>query len=485
MRNQAPADRSSGATAPPLPAQTDILRAAARLEEESGSESAVSSRGNAGEAAQSSARETAAPELDLDRLARIRRDYRLTKEDLYSLLMRTLTGLTADEFEGWIQEGRLDSRQIEGNLYFFNSAISNLLFRHPELNPRRFHPLDETERDQTLLTLAAAIKSAARAGRNPYVLPRRFRVAMRITAEAGAAPDGTIIRAWLPIPRGYPFQYRFKLAATSTPPRMTGGEDSPIRSVYFEQPAQANRPTEFALEYEFTTRGVHFDLKPEEVEPLDRLDETTRPFLREAPHVRFTPQIRALSANIAGQDPNPLVQARKLYHWLAERLQYSYAPEYSTIPNLSEDCLTKGYGDCGQQALLFITLCRCRGIPARWQSGWNLFPKRTAPHDWTEIHIAPYGWIPVDPCLGNHAVRYAGTLTAEERSTLRDFYFGGLDQYRMVANGDHNQPLVPPKQSPRSDEVDFQRGELEQSGGNIYFDQFTYSLNYAELLFPS
>ncbi len=422
---------------------------------------------------------------ELDRLARIRRDFRLTKEDLYSLLQQTLTGLTEGEFEGWIQDGRLDSRQIDGKLCFFTLAVSNLLFRHPELNPRRAQPLDETERDQTLLTLAAAIKSAARAGRNPYVLPRKFRVTMRVTAGAGAAPDGATLRAWLPIPRGYPFQYGFTVTSTSSPVRMAGGEDSPIRSVYFEQPAQANRPTEFALEYEFTTRGVHFDLKPGDVEFHDRLDETTRPFLREAPHARFTPQIKALSANIAGPDPNPLVQARKLFHWLAGRLQYSYAPEYSTIPNLSEDCLTKGYGDCGQQALLFITLCRCRGIPARWQSGWNLFPKRTAPHDWAEIHIPPYGWIPVDPCLGNHAVRYAGTLTAEERNTLLDFYFGGLDQYRMAANSDHNQPLVPPKQSPRSDEVDFQRGELEHSGGNIYFDQFTYSLNCTELPCPS
>ena len=51
---------------------------------------------------------------------------------------------------------------------------------------------------------------------------------------------------------------------------------------------------------------------------------------------------------------------------------------------------------------------------------------------------------------------------------MRDFYFGGLDQYRMIANSDHSQALTPPKNTMRSDDVDFQRGELEYGDQNIY-----------------
>ena len=205
------------------------------------------------------------------------------------------------------------------------------------------------------------------------------------------------------------------------------------------------------------------------------------PFTKEGPHVVFTAEIRALSQQIAGDETNPYLKAKKFYNWIAENIKYSYAIEYSTIRNISEYCRSHGYGDCGQEALLFITLCRVNGIPARWQSGWNTFPGAKSIHDWSEIYLAPYGWLPVDPYMGTYAMQYATTLKPEQQRDIRDFYFGGLDQYRITANSDHNQMLNPPKQSLRSDNVDFQRGELEWGPHNIYFDQFSYELTVKEI----
>ncbi len=88
--------------------------------------------------------------------------------------------------------------------------------------------------------------------------------------------------------------------------------------------------------------------------------------------------------------------------------------------------------------------------------------------------------MPVDPYMGIFAMRYATSLTDAQRRELRDFYFGGLDQYRMAANSDHSQSLNPPKQSMRSDNVDFQRGELETGHHNIYFDQYSWDLQWKE-----
>src|ERR1043165_1986496 len=175
------------------------------------------------------------------------------------------------------------------------------------------------------------------------------------------------------------------------------------------------------------------------------------------------------------------LKAKKFYDWIADHIQYSYAIEYSTIPNISDYCRSRGYGDCGQEALLFITLCRLNGIPAHWQTGWDTFPNAKTIHDWCEIYLEPYGWIPVDPYKSIWATRYAVTLTPEQKIEVRDFYFGGLDRYRIAANSDHNQPLTPAKDSFRSDDVDFQRGELECDGRNIYFDAYSYSLNWTEV----
>ncbi len=155
--------------------------------------------------------------------------------------------------------------------------------------------------------------------------------------------------------------------------------------------------------------------------------------------------MKAASQAIVGKETNPLLKARRIYTWIAENFMYSFAHEYSTIRNISDFCLRKGYGDCGQHTLLFITLCRLNGIPARWQSGWYTFPGAKTIHDWAEIYLAPYGWIPVDVDMGVFAHRYFTSLTPEERQRLKEFFFGGLDQYRIAANADHSQTLEPPK----------------------------------------
>ena len=48
----------------------------------------------------------------------------------------------------------------------------------------------------------------------------------------------------------------------------------------------------------------------------------------------------------------------------AAHATYSFVRNYYTIPNIPEYAASGGKGDCGVQALLFITLCRCVGIPA-------------------------------------------------------------------------------------------------------------------------
>ena len=46
------------------------------------------------------------------------------------------------------------------------------------------------------------------------------------------------------------------------------------------------------------------------------------------------------------------------------------------------------------QAMLFITMCRCAGVPARWQSGWETKPVGSSQHDWAEFYVEPWGWLP-------------------------------------------------------------------------------------------
>ncbi len=460
---------------------TDTLHHAADLRENGDFKGAAEALTQALQAPGLSQVERKQLEFQHDVLKRIQHDYSLTREDLFRKLSASLKDLTRQEFEQWLAAGWFDGRGIDGQTYYVDTSVSNLYFRHQELKSRRLDGKDDAPEQKRRLEICRAIKETARKEGAPCVLPHRFLCSMTVTASNEAAPAGAIIRAWLPIPRQYPFQNEFKLLGSSPTEVDLAPATSPIRSIYMEQRGAAGHANQFEITYSYTARGVFFDLKPEAIGRPDLSDPALARYVAEAPHVVFTDKITKLAREIIGSKTNPMLQAKAFYDWIGGNILYSYAREYSTLTNLSDYCLTHRYGDCGQEALLFITLCRSQGIPARWQSGWNTFPGGKDIHDWTEIYLAPYGWVPVDPWAGIFATRYCTALTEAERRELHDFYFGGLDYYRMAANSDHSMALDPPKKTMRSDDVDFQRGELEWDGGNIYFDNFSYKLDVQEL----
>jgi len=64
-----------------------------------------------------------------------------------------------------------------------------------------------------------------------------------------------------------------------------------------------------------------------------------------------------------------------------------------------------------------------------------------------------------------------------DNDDVKYFYTNGIDAYRLIVNNDFSQPLYPNKIFFRSDNIDFQRGELEWRGGNIYYDQWSYDFD--------
>jgi hypothetical protein len=172
-------------------------------------------------------------------------------------------------------------------------------------------------------------------------------------------------------------------------------------------------------------------------------------------------------SQIVGDESNSLVKARKIYHWMDQNVKYHAEEEYCVIPSFSEACLSRRKGDCGIETTLFITMCRAAGVPARWQSGWETKPVGWTMHDWSEIYIAPWGWLPCDMSYG---------VQKSDDPKISDFYIGHQDSHRMIVNLDYGRDLIPPKPSLRSEPADFQRGEVEVDGKNLYFDAWDYNI---------
>ena len=415
-------------------------------------------------------------EYEIERSRRIRMDYTVTEERLKEILDGRIEGMTEEEFDRWVDEGRFDMKMIDGEKRFVNPSASNLLFRYEDVAERRRDPRPTAWRDY-LYEHAMEVKENVVPAEGTAEA-RNYHIEMTISVDGGTIPQGQKIQCWMPFPQQFAAQNNVKLLDATPTVSWVNAPDYPMRSLYFEQPSKGPEPTVFRASYSVSVHPRYYDIDPARVASVDQESAPGHAeFLREEPpHVVFTPRIRNLAEEIVGGETNPAIKARLIYDWVCENLKYSYAREYSTLRCIPEYVLDGKYGDCGQIALLYISLCRAAGVPARWQSGWVIYPQFQNLHDWTEIYLAPYGWVPVDPNFGVEIYRYFDNLNEEEREELRQFFFGGMDAYRLTVNRIHGYPHYPPKKDFRSDNVDFQRGELESNGENIYFDKFSYRL---------
>ena len=249
-------------------------------------------------------------------------------------------------------------------------------------------------------------------------------------------------------------------------------QDAPHRTIYFEQTiADPPRPPRFRAEFEFNTSAFCPQLDPARALPYSTGDPLYRKFTAERPpHIVFTPEVKRIANEAVGDATNPLEKARRIYRWMTLNVPWCSEMEYSIIPNISAKGLAARRGDCGVQGLTFITLCRAAGVPARWQSGWQTKQPNWNMHDWSEFYVEPWGWLPAD-------ASYGAGLRDHPDPAVRDFFCGHMDPYRFIVNLDYACPLVPHKTSFRSEPNDFQRGEIEIDGHNLYFDEWDYNFS--------
>ena len=403
---------------------------------------------------------------------RLLNDFSKTREQVKEYIRKYIPDVTDRQLDEWEKTGELECRVIDGEKKYFHNAAPNLFRINKEcarLKAKRDTPGRDGEvtvrEDNTRAVMKQAAKSKERIGD-----PKHFRIRYTITVKPDAVPEGETVRCWMPMPRtDVPRQKNVKLLSTSQPDFVRSPMDYAHSTVYMEKKAEAGKPTVFSEEFEFDAYGAWFDLDTAATTTYDTTSDLYKTYTSERDcHMVFTPQIRALAERLTQGAATPLAKARRIFKWVDDNFPWASAREYSTIENIPAYVLDNHHGDCGQVTLLFLTLCRSLGIPAHFQSGFMLHPGEENLHDWGEIYVPEYGWVPVDQSFGIPA--YA----KNEQETY--FFFGGIDSFRMIVNNDYGCPLYPTKQFPRSETVDFQRGEVEWAGGNLYFDQWRWKL---------
>ena len=316
-------------------------------------------------------REHRAPELEprlkLEQqvIARLPDNYPYTRAQALDMARAAIPGLDEAGFAELELSADIAYVYIDGQRRYFAEFLPSLLKLRPDVAalagraPDTYKPL-----------LDEAISLMRARGELGYRLHMRAR--LQVCDEAFT--PGTY-RAHLPLPAQAAQQSRLKLLSASSGLVCVADARADARTAYFERRLDVNAP--FEVEYEFDNRVRYFDAdRPMPEMPLyPDVPAPNADDLAELPgHIMFTPYLRALASRIVGDADAPLERAWRIYDYVTGHVRYSYMREYFLLPPIAEYAALGLKGDCGVQALLFITLCRIAGVPARWQSGMYAAP---------------------------------------------------------------------------------------------------------------
>jgi transglutaminase-like putative cysteine protease len=455
--------------------------------------------------------ELQARDESLETIRRVRREYNQTESELVEKVRKSIDDFTAEDLRRLVGEGHVTHRVIDGEVHYFRRE-PGVMFRFcDEIKQRRdawdakrreaggeggaAQPLmDEDRANQNLnnhlAEIAAAGQVAAEAGGSPIVLPKRFRIRYALTVKPAAEQtdatlmrEGSQLRVWLPFPQEYRQQsdvslvsamidgepYEPFIAPNATnfdgPGAISG---APQRTTYFEVTVtDPEKPIVFEEIFEYTMAGHYPVITAENTRELtdDERSAFAHYLAERPPHIAFNPELVSLTKQLIGDETNPYLKAKAIFDWWDANIRWMPELEYATIPSFANLCMQRKRGDCGVQAVTMMSMMRVAGIPARWQSGFTTTPGKENLHDWSEVYLPPHGWVVADP---SYAYR------TSDNPDVRNFYLGHIDAYRIIVNLDYGRELQPPKNSLRSEPADFQRGEVEVDGVNLYFDDWKW-----------
>lgn len=239
------------------------------------------------------------------------------------------------------------------------------------------------------------------------------------------------VRGWFWMPEDRPEQQVLEFKVVKAPQSMRITRDSRYGRSWIYAETDASKPLEIVSEFKVLRRAVKGQADENKTRALTDVDRRAfaAELRRDELHMEVNPVLQKTADEIAGDETNPVAQARKFFRYVIDKSdhysKWGTAPKGKCLGDAME-CMS-GQGDCcTDQHALFIALCRARGIPCRLMYGSRLKPENVGKdHDpgyrcWPNFYAPGLGWVPLDISSGD---------TAAEGKAMD--WFGGLDENRV------------------------------------------------------
>lgn len=257
---------------------------------------------------------------DDDLHQRLLADFCLTESQVKDYIRKYIPDVTDEQMRQWEESKALECRVIDGEKRYFRNAGPNLFRIDSACCAVKI------EKEGTSLSTSEQVNkehlpevmAAVRKEKTPVVQPKRMRVTYTLTVDSNAVPAGKMIRCWLPYPRtDQPRQQNVKLLHVSEPRYTLSPPSCRHSTLYMEKQAIPGEPTVFSETFEYTSCAEWHPLKPGNILPYDTAGALYKEYTAEREtHIRFTPRIKELAANLTVGETNPLLKAQRIFRWI-------------------------------------------------------------------------------------------------------------------------------------------------------------------------
>lgn len=240
------------------------------------------------------------------------------------------------------------------------------------------------------------------------------------------------VKLWIPKPPSDSFQTVELLNINSAwSHELTKDSDFGNETLFLRAQSPKMHTAEVKLLYRITRQ---------EQKPLKLLESASPLYLTPRSLLVVNSQIRQIAQETTKGIHDPYEKAKSLYQYVLNHMAYDKSGWGWGQGDSVYACII-GKGNCTDFHSLFMALAIASDIPVRFRMGY-IVPKDAQGilpqgyHCWAEFYATGKGWIPVD------------ISEAWKNRSLSNYYFGSLDENRVLVSTGRGIRLSPPQKGP-------------------------------------
>ncbi|MFV1950936.1 MAG: transglutaminase family protein [Nitrospinota bacterium] len=240
-------------------------------------------------------------------------------------------------------------------------------------------------------------------------------------------------RLWLPYPLSDKHQRieDVKIDGNFTKSAIYREPQSGTIYLFTEWPVRSDKKS---LELSFKVKAEERILKDLK-DTNDPVPEEVKKFLGSNWWIPTDGKIKEIAVQITKGKKGILEKSRAVHDWVVENTYRDPRVKGCGLGIVEQTLANRG-GKCADISSVYVALARAAGVPAREVFGLRLGRKSEQDmtggfHCWAEFYLPGTGWVQVDPA-DVRKVMLVKKLNLKQAKEFREYYFGAVDEYRIV-----------------------------------------------------